>query len=75
MTGAEVSVTVTDKDISPGDLATAFYASNPHGAVTTFAGFVRDFNAQGDVETPHLSAMWNSRTGVKRSRRRGKTAF
>jgi molybdopterin synthase catalytic subunit len=49
-----VSVTVTDTDISPGDLATAFYASNPHGAVTTFAGFVRDFNARGDVETLHL---------------------
>ncbi|REJ72121.1 MAG: molybdenum cofactor biosynthesis protein MoaE, partial [Proteobacteria bacterium] len=36
-----MSVTVTDKDISPGDLATVFYTANPHGAVTTFTGFVR----------------------------------
>ena len=49
-----MSVTITDSDISPGDLATAFYADNPHGAVTTFAGFVRDFNTQGEVETLHL---------------------
>ena len=49
-----MSVTVTDKDISPGDLATVFYTANPHGAVTTFTGFVRDFNAQGGVETLHL---------------------
>lgn len=49
-----MTVTVTDNDISPGDLATVFYAENPHGAVTTFAGFVRDFNVQGDVEILHL---------------------
>ena len=51
---AEVSVIVTDSDIDPGDLATAFYAHNPHGAVTTFTGFVRDFNAEGSVHTLYL---------------------
>jgi len=49
-----VTVTVTDSNINPGELATAFYADNPHGAVTTFTGFVRDFNAQGAVETLRL---------------------
>lgn len=50
----EVSVSVTDNDIDPGRLATVFYAHNPHGAVTTFTGFVRDFNAQGSVQTLYL---------------------
>ena len=50
----EVSVSVTCNDIDPGRLATAFYAHNPHGAVTTFTGFVRDFNAQGSVQTLYL---------------------
>lgn len=49
-----MTVTVTDSNINPGELATAFYADNPHGAVTTFTGFVRDFNAQGAVETLRL---------------------
>ena len=47
-------VSVTDSDIDPGRLATAFYSHNPHGAVTTFTGFVRDFNAQGSVQTLYL---------------------
>lgn len=49
-----MSVSVTDNDIDPGRLATVFYAHNPHGAVTTFTGFVRDFNAQGSVQTLYL---------------------
>lgn len=49
-----MAVSVTDADINPGELATAFYASNPHGAVTTFTGFVRDFNTEGEVQTLFL---------------------
>ena len=49
-----MSVSVTDNDIDPGRLATVFYAHNPHWAVTTFTGFVRDFNAQGSVQTLYL---------------------
>lgn len=51
---AEVSVSVTDSAIDPGGLATAFFAHNPHGAVATFTGFVRDFNAQGSVQALYL---------------------
>lgn len=44
-----MAVTITDAEISPGDLAHRFYADNPHGAVATFTGFVRNFNELGDV--------------------------
>ncbi len=41
---------VTDQQIDPGQLATDFYARHPHAAVTTFVGFVRDFNETSPVD-------------------------
>ena len=45
-----MAVTVTNREINPGELATRFYADNPHGAIATFTGFVRNFNEVGDVK-------------------------
>ena len=47
-------VQVTDKAINPGDLATGFYSRHPDAAVATFAGFVRDFNDNGQIDRLYL---------------------
>ena len=47
---AEVRALVTDQLIDPGQLATEFYARHPHAAVTTFVGFVRDYNETSQVD-------------------------
>ena len=45
---------VTDEAIDPGELATRFYSRHPDAAVATFAGFVRDFNDEGHVDSLYL---------------------
>ena len=47
-------VLVTDEAIDPGDVATRFYQSHPDAAVATFAGFVRDFNDERQVDSLYL---------------------
>ena len=47
-------VHVTDESIDPGSLVTEFYSRNPDAAVATFAGFVRDFNDDGHVDSLYL---------------------
>ena len=47
-------VRVTDEAIDPGELATRFYSRHPDAAVATFAGFVRDFNDEGYVDSLYL---------------------
>ena len=47
-------VVVTDEAIDPGDMATRFYQSHPDAAVATFAGFVRDFNDERQVDSLYL---------------------
>jgi len=50
----DVLVHVTDEAIDPGGLATDFYSRHPDAAVATFAGFVRDFNHDGQVDRLYL---------------------
>jgi molybdopterin synthase catalytic subunit len=50
----DVLVHVTDEVIDPGDLASRFYSLHPDAAVATFAGFVRDFNDDGQVDSLYL---------------------
>ncbi|MEC8009037.1 MAG: molybdenum cofactor biosynthesis protein MoaE, partial [Pseudomonadota bacterium] len=55
---------VTDETIDPGDLATRFYSRNPHAAVATFVGFVRDFNDEGQVDSLYLECYFEMATRV-----------
>ncbi len=57
-------VRVTDEAIDPGDLATRFYSHNPDAAVTTFVGFVRDFNDEGQVDSLYLECYVEMATRV-----------
>ena len=57
-------VHVTDEPIDPGDLATRFYSRHPDAAVATFAGFVRDFNDQGHVDSLYLECYVEMATRV-----------
>ena len=57
-------VHVTDEAIDPGELATRFYRSHPDAAVATFAGFVRDFNDDGQVDSLYLECYVEMATRV-----------
>jgi len=57
-------VHVTDESIDPGSLATGFYSRNPDAAVATFAGFVRDFNDDGHVDSLYLECYVEMATRV-----------
>ena len=57
-------VLVTDEAIYPGDLATRFYQSHPDAAVATFAGFVRDFNDERQVDSLYLECYVEMATRV-----------
>ena len=57
-------VLVTDAAIDPGDLATRFYQSHPDAAVATFAGFVRDFNDERQVDSLYLECYVEMATRV-----------
>ena len=57
-------VLVTDKAIDPGDVATRFYQSHPDAAVATFAGFVRDFNDERQVDSLYLECYVEMATRV-----------
>ena len=59
-----VLVLVTDAAIDPGDLATRFYQSHPDAAVATFAGFVRDFNDERQVDSLYLECYVEMATRV-----------
>tara|TARA_B100000900_G_scaffold387265_1_gene378342 strand:- start:1160 stop:1633 length:474 start_codon:yes stop_codon:yes gene_type:complete len=60
----DVLVHVTDETIDPGDLATRFYSRHPDAAVATFAGFVRDFNDYGRVDSLFLECYVEMATRV-----------
>ena len=55
---------VTDESIDPGSLVTEFYSRNPDAAVATFAGFVRDFNDDGHVDSLYLECYVEMATRV-----------
>ena len=57
-------VVVTDEAIDPGDMATRFYQSHPDAAVATFAGFVRDFNDERQVDSLYLECYVEMATRV-----------
>ena len=57
-------VHITNEAIDPGDLATRFYSRHPDAAVATFAGFVRDFNDDGQVDSLHLECYVEMATRV-----------
>ena len=57
-------VLVTDEAIDPGDVATRFYQSHPDAAVATFAGFVRDFNDERQVDSLYLECYVEMATRV-----------
>ena len=61
---ADVLVHVTDEAIDPGDLAAGFYRRHPDAAVATFAGFVRDFNDEGNVDSLFLECYVEMATRV-----------
>ena len=60
----DVLVNVTDDAINPGELAKGFYTCHPDGAVATFAGFVRDFNDDGQVDRLYLECYLKMATRV-----------
>ena len=57
-------VHITEETINPGDLATWFYSRHPDAAVATFAGFVRDFNDDGQVDSLYLECYVEMATRV-----------
>ena len=57
-------VHVTDEPIDPGELAAGFYSRHPDAAVATFAGFVRDFNDDGHVDSLYLECYVEMATRV-----------
>ena len=59
-----MSVLVTDEAIDLGELATQFYQSHPDAAVATFAGFVRDFNDERQVDSLYLECYVEMATRV-----------
>ena len=61
---ADLLVHVTDRAIDPGNLAAAFYRYHPDAAVTTFSGFVRDFNDAGQVDSLYLECYLEMATRV-----------
>jgi molybdopterin synthase catalytic subunit len=60
----DVLVQVTNEAIDPGNLATGFYCVHPDAAVATFAGFVRDFNDDGQVDSLYLECYVEMATRV-----------
>ena len=60
----DVLVQVTNEAIDPGNLATQFYCAHPDAAVATFAGFVRDFNDDGQVDSLYLECYVEMATRV-----------
>ena len=60
----DVLVQVTNEAIDPGNLATQFYCVHPEAAVATFAGFVRDFNDDGQIVSLYLEGYVEMATRV-----------